>query len=200
MWSGPARPGCDASTTASSAISPAACRRSTNLERGSDGIVHFTNLQLYSPKLRLSGAGERLHDGTFHIVASGRQSKYGPLKLVLDGHIERPKVDLFLASPNESLGIRAMHLLLLPNAAGFDYRASGGSKLGPFTSNGQILLPKNGATIIAIASLDAGERRPAVGPWGLHRPADARQRHARRHARFLSRLRRSADRRAPRRQ
>ena len=31
----------------------------TNLERGSDGIVHFTNLQIFSPKLRLSGAGER---------------------------------------------------------------------------------------------------------------------------------------------
>ena len=27
----------------------------TNLERGNDGIVHFTNLQLYSPKLRLAG-------------------------------------------------------------------------------------------------------------------------------------------------
>ena len=29
-------------------------RLETNLERGNDGIVHFTNLQLYSPKLRLS--------------------------------------------------------------------------------------------------------------------------------------------------
>ena len=128
----------------------------TNLERGSDGIVHFTNLQLYSPKLRLSGAGERLRDGTFHIVASGRQAKYGPVKLVLDGHIERPKLDLFLESPNEALGIKAMHLLLNPTAAGFDYRASGGSKLGPFTSNGQILLPNNAPTVIAIAALDAG--------------------------------------------
>ena len=43
----------------------------TNLERGNDGIVHFTNLQIYSPKLRLSGAGQRFRDGTFHIVASG---------------------------------------------------------------------------------------------------------------------------------
>ncbi|MGE5563966.1 MAG: translocation/assembly module TamB domain-containing protein [Bacillota bacterium] len=128
----------------------------TNLERGSDGIVHFTNLQLYSPKLRLSGSGERLKDGTFHIVASGRQAKYGPLRVVLDGHIERPRVDLFLQSPNEALGIKAMHLLLDPTAAGFNYRASGGSKLGPFTSSGQILLPKNGAAVIAIASLDAG--------------------------------------------
>jgi translocation and assembly module TamB len=128
----------------------------TDLERGNDGIVHFSNLQIYSPKLRLTGAGQRLRDGTFHIVASGRQAKYGPVKLVLDGHIERPRLDLLLDRPNDALGLRAMRLLLLPTAAGFDYRASGGSKLGPFTSNGRILLPKNGATIIAIASLDAG--------------------------------------------
>jgi translocation and assembly module TamB len=128
----------------------------TNLERGNDGIVHFTNLQLYSPKLRLSGAGERLSNGTFHIVATGRQAKYGALRMVLDGNIERPRIDLFLESPNQALGIRAMHLLLDPTQAGFDYRASGGSKLGPFTSKGQILLPKDGPTLIAIAALDAG--------------------------------------------
>jgi translocation and assembly module TamB len=126
----------------------------TDLERGSDGIVHFTNLQLYSPKLRLSGAGQRFRDGTFHIVASGRQAKYGPLKMVLDGHIERPRVDLLLDHPNEAMGITAMRLLLEPTAAGFDYRASGGSKLGPFTSNGQILMPKDAPTVIAIAALD----------------------------------------------
>jgi translocation and assembly module TamB len=128
----------------------------TNLERGNDGIVHFSNLQLFSPKLRLSGAGQRFRDGTFHIVAAGRQARYGPVKLVLDGHIERPKLDLVLDQPNDALGITNMRLLLDPTAAGFDYRASGGSKLGPFTSHGQILLPKDHATVIAIASLDAG--------------------------------------------
>ena len=129
----------------------------TNLERGNDGIVHFSNLQLYSPKLRLSGAGQRFRDGTFHIVASGRQARYGPLKMTLDGRIERPRLDLFLDRPNDALGIRAMRLLLAPIAAGFDYRASGGSKLGPFTSNGRILIPAgNGRTVIAIAALDAG--------------------------------------------
>jgi translocation and assembly module TamB len=128
----------------------------TNLERGGDGVVHFTNLQIYSPRLRLSGAGQRNRDGTFHIVASGRQAKYGPLKLVLDGHIERPKLNIYLERPNDSLGLRAVRLLLDPIANGFNYRASGGSKLGQFTSNGQILMPKNGATVIAIAALDAG--------------------------------------------
>lgn len=128
----------------------------TNLERGNDGIVHFTGLQLYSPKLRLTGAGERFKDGTFHIVASGRQAKYGPVRLILDGQIDRPRLDMYLESPNEALGIKAMHLLLAPSAAGFDYRASGGSKLGPFTSNGQILLPHDAPTTIAIAALDVG--------------------------------------------
>ena len=128
----------------------------TNLERGNDNIVHFTNLQLFSPKLRLSGAGQRFHDGTFHIVATGRQAKYGPLRLILDGHIERPKLDIFLDRPNEALGITNMRLLLDPTSAGFDYRANGGSKLGPFTSNGRILLPQGGATTISIAALDAG--------------------------------------------
>jgi translocation and assembly module TamB len=128
----------------------------TNLERGSDGIVHFTNLQIYSPKLRLSGAGERFKDGTFHINAAGRQAKYGPVRLTLDGHIERPKLQLFLPSPNEALGITDMHLALDPTAAGYNYLANGGSRLGPFTSNGQILLPHDAPTVIAIAALDAG--------------------------------------------
>ena len=128
----------------------------TNLERGADNIVHLTNLQLYSPKLRLSGSGLRFKDGTMHIVAGGRQAKYGPVKLVLDGHIERPRLDLLLDSPNEALGIHVMHLLLDPTPAGFDYRANGGSRLGPFTSTGKILLPKGAPTTISIAALDAG--------------------------------------------
>ena len=89
-------------------------------------------------------------------IAAGRQAKYGPVKLVLDGHIERPKLDIFLDRPNDALGITNMRLALDPIAAGYNYRASGGSRLGPFTSNGQILLPVRAPTVIAIAALDAG--------------------------------------------
>lgn len=126
----------------------------TDLERTGDGILHLTNLQLFSPKLRLSGNGIRRRDGTFHIEASGRQAKYGPVKMVLDGHIERPHVELLLASPNAAMGISAMRLSLDPRDYGFDYRASGGSKLGPFTSNGRILLPRGGRATISIAALN----------------------------------------------
>ncbi len=128
----------------------------TNLERADDGIVHFTDLQLYSPKLRLSGAGERFKDGTFHITASGRQAKYGLIRMTLDGQIERPRVQLFLPSPNETLGITDMHLALDPTTAGYNYKADGGSRLGPFTSVGQIVLPHDAPTVIDVAALDAG--------------------------------------------
>ena len=129
-------------------------RLTTDLVRGEDGILHLSNLQLYSPKLRLSGQGYRRKDGTFHIEASGRQAQYGPLRMVLDGPIERPRVELLLARPNDSLGLRDMRLSLVPSAAGFDYRATGQSRLGPFASHGQILLPHGGQATIAIAALD----------------------------------------------
>jgi translocation and assembly module TamB len=47
-------------------------RIETQLERGPDGIMRFSNLQFYSPKLRLTGEGYRNRDGTFHIVAGRR--------------------------------------------------------------------------------------------------------------------------------
>jgi translocation and assembly module TamB len=134
-------------------------RIETQLERGTDGIVRFSGMQFYSPKLRLAGEGYRNRDGTFHIVARGRQATYGPLRMILDGHIERPKVQLFLESPNETLGVRGMELLLTPTAAGFDYRANGQSRLGPFTSNGRILLPKGGRAVVSIAALDVSGTR-----------------------------------------
>ena len=134
-------------------------RIETGLTRGPDGVLHLNNLQFYSPKLRLAGQGRRNRDGTFHIVARGQQAEYGPLRITLDGNIARPRVDLFLERPNETLGLTNVRLLLDPTNAGFNYRAAGGSRLGPFTSNGQILMPRGGRTTIAIASLDVSGTR-----------------------------------------
>ena len=129
-------------------------RLTTDLERGNDGILRLTNLQIFSPALRLSGQGIRRRDGTFLIEARGRQAKYGPLKVRIDGRIERPRVELTLDRPNEALGVRDMRLFLDPIAAGYDYRATGQSRLGPFTSDGRILLPRGGRATIDIAALN----------------------------------------------
>ena len=159
MSSAPPRPGCAGSTTVSSAsLTGGLPSLTTNLERGNDGIVHLTNLQLYSPKLQAVGRRASASRTAPSISSrAGRQAKYGPLKMVLDGHIERPRArPLPRTARTRRSGSRDMRLLLDPTPAGYDYRASGGSRLGPFTSNGQILLPHDAPTVIAIAALDAG--------------------------------------------
>lgn len=134
-------------------------RIETNFSRGADGVVHFTNLRLTSPKLRVVGNGFLRNDGTFFFEGQGRQADYGPFAIRLDGPISRPRVDLRLARPNAAAGLSDVRLSLVPNAAGFAYTASGGSTLGPFSSQGQILLPPGGATTFQIARLDVSGTR-----------------------------------------
>jgi translocation and assembly module TamB len=144
-------------------------RIETALERGSDGTIRFSNLQLFAPKLRLAGEGRRNRDGTFVITAAGRQARYGPLRLALDGPIARPRLDLLLASPNAAMGLADVRLQLLPAPDGFSYRAAGGSRLGPFSGTGRILLPPGAPAVIDVAALQvggtvaAGQLRPVPG-------------------------------------
>jgi translocation and assembly module TamB len=131
----------------------------TGLERGTDGIIHFVGLTLRAPSIRLSGNGYRRRDGTFFFEGSGTQKQYGPVRLRLDGPISRPKIDLLLARPMASLGLANVRASLIPTPQGFAWRAEGGSTIGPFSGNGNIMLPKSGATMIQIATLDASGLR-----------------------------------------
>ena len=143
----------------------------TDLSRGPDGIIRFNNTRLRSPLLNLSGSGYRRADGTFFFEGGGNHEGYGPVRLKIDGPISRPRVDLVLASPNASLGLSDVALSLRPNATGFAYDARGGSRFGPFTSNGNILLPARGQPAIDIADLtvagSSGSGRLAIVPGGF---------------------------------
>jgi translocation and assembly module TamB len=126
----------------------------TDLVRGTDLVLYFANLRLKAPGIALAGSGYRRRDGSFHIEASGRQATYGSFTMVLDGDIAHPKLAIRLARPNETLGLRDVLLNLDPTAAGFTYRAAGGSTLGPFTSAGAILLPRDEPALIQVGALD----------------------------------------------
>ena len=136
-------------------------RIATGLERTPDGVLHFTNLLLTAPSLRLSGNGIRRRDGTFHFVGSGQQASYGPLTLTLDGHIDRPTLDLVFQHPNAALGLAGVRAHLDPDATGFAFVAQGGSRLGPFAAQGHILLPSGGQAAIEVARLDVSGTRAA---------------------------------------
>lgn len=134
-----------------------------------DGRTAFNNLRITAPDLTAVAHGYRRPDGTFSFTGTGRHDQYGPVKIALDGDITRPKVDLLLARPMDSAGLANVAVKLLPTAAGYRYTASGQSRLGPFTSNGAILLPRSGSSVIDIAALDVsgttarGQLRPVTG-------------------------------------
>jgi translocation and assembly module TamB len=141
----------------------------TDLSLRPDQQLALTNLRLNAPGLTLAVNGVRHRDGTFHFEGSGRHGQYGPLQLTLDGPIERPKVDVLLQRPMDALGLRDVHLLLDPDATGYAFTANGGSTLGPFTGNGQILLPTGGQAVVHVARLAvseviaSGDIRPVTG-------------------------------------
>ncbi|WP_188064577.1 translocation/assembly module TamB domain-containing protein [Sphingobium sp. KCTC 72723] len=133
------------------------------------GEVALTGLRLESPLLTVSGSGVRHRDGSLHLEGSGQHRQYGPLRLTLDGMIERPAIDLLLARPLNALGLRDVRAKLVPDANGYSYTAVGGSTLGPFTGRGVILLPQGGQAIVRVARLDVsgvtatGDIRPVTG-------------------------------------
>lgn len=141
----------------------------SNLSLERDGRVRFSNFVLTAPLLRLAAEGYRATDGSFHFTGSGRHESYGPLRLSLDGKIERPRVDIHLASPMPALGLSDVHAVLVPDDAGYAFTAEGGSRLGPFTGHGAILLPKGADALIDVKSLKidgataSGALRPVTG-------------------------------------
>lgn len=138
----------------------------TGLERTPDGILHFRNLVLTGPSIRLVGNGYRRRDGTFVFAAAGRQATYGPVTLKLDGRIERPTLDLIFEQPNKALGLRDVRLHLSPSAQGFTFTAAGGSRLGAFDGAGDILLPRGADAQIAVGRLDVSGTS-ATGTIGI---------------------------------
>jgi len=138
-------------------------RLETNLTRGPDRIIRFSNLRLIAPKLNLVASGIRRIDGTFQLEGAGRHADYGPLRVSLDGRIERPRLVVRLERPVTALGLTNVVLHLDPNAAGFVWRAEGGSALGPFTGNGAIVLPPGQPALIQVAALNVSGTRASGG-------------------------------------
>ena len=146
-------------------------RLDTRLTRTPDGIMHFSNLVLTAPAIRITGAGIRRRDGTFQFQGTGTQSSYGPFRLALDGQIDHPKVQLLLDHPVQALGLTQVALNLDPVVQGFQFRASGGSAAGPFQANGLIRTAPGQPTAIEVADISVtgthGKGRLVSGAGGF---------------------------------
>lgn len=141
----------------------------SNLSLGADKRLMFTGLRLEAPLLSLSADGYRRPDRSFHFEGSGTHKRYGPVRLTLDGRIEQPTIDLLLQRPLDALGVADMRVHLVPDDAGYQFTALGGSTLGAFNGEGQILLPRGAQAVVRVAKLAvsgitaSGDLRPVTG-------------------------------------
>jgi translocation and assembly module TamB len=146
-------------------------RIDTRLVRTPDGIMHFSNLVLTAPAIRITGAGIRRRDGSFQFQGAGTQASYGPFKLALDGQIDHPKVQLQLDHPVDPLALKQVALTLDPVPEGFQVRAGGGSMIGPFQAHGLIRTVPNAPTVIEVADIAVsgthGKGTLTSGPGGF---------------------------------
>ncbi|VWX56081.1 translocation/assembly module TamB domain-containing protein [Sphingorhabdus sp. 109] len=125
----------------------------TGLALGPDGLLRFTDLNLSAPKISFRGSGRQTSAATFAFRGSGKQDSYGRFDLKLDGALNRPKIALLLDSPLPAAGLSAVSLQLDPSKGGFSYIASGGSTLGPFSSDGMILTTPGQDTAVRVDRL-----------------------------------------------
>jgi translocation and assembly module TamB len=128
-------------------------RLDTKLVRSTDGVLHFSNTVLTGPSIRITGSGIRRRDGSFQFSGTGTQETYGPFRITLDGMIDHPVVRLVLDHPVDPLGLSQVALDLDPVPAGFDFRAKGGSLIGPFDAHGVIRTGPGLPTFIDVADL-----------------------------------------------
>lgn len=144
-------------------------RLRTRLLRGEDGLFRFPDFTITAPLLNFTGGGQRNRDATFDIEGVGSHNRWGSFDMALVGRLERPRIVLDLDSPFDTARLANVKLVLDPAETGFAYQAGGGSLLGPFTSSGNILLPRGGGAtfdidrLLVADTLARGRLRPENG-------------------------------------
>lgn len=84
----------------------------------------------------------------------GRQAQYGPFTFDAELAADGPRAVLVLADPLPAAGLADVRVGLAPSTNGFAIDLEGGSLLGPFDGNIELILPEDGPTRIAIEELN----------------------------------------------
>lgn len=114
---------------------------------GPDGIFRFPSFKVTAPLLSFEGSGRRLKDRSYLISGDGAHERYGQANVEISGDLARPMISLLLDRPLDSLGLRDVRVTLSPQENGFAFNSEGQSLLGPFSADGDLLLPVGEAFI-----------------------------------------------------
>ncbi|MBI1403442.1 MAG: DUF490 domain-containing protein [Porphyrobacter sp.] len=111
------------------------------------------NVRIDSPRLTAS-LDTKVEDGNTVIAGSGRQTDYGAFTFDATLADDGPRGELVLASPYPAAGLKNVHVAIAPSEDGFALDVSGGSLLGPFEGQLDLILPETGPTRVAIERLE----------------------------------------------
>src|SRR5262249_27575504 len=79
---------------------------SSNVAYGSDGVVHFADLRLESPQLRITGGnGSYSPKGQIVFNANAIHSQYGPIGVKMTGTISNPQARIVAERPGLGIGL-----------------------------------------------------------------------------------------------
>ncbi|MFL0357350.1 translocation/assembly module TamB domain-containing protein [Erythrobacter sp. GH1-10] len=87
------------------------------------------------------------------LAGSGRHSQYGPFTVDAEIAADGPRATLVLADPLPAAGLSNVRLAIAPNDDGFAIDTEGGSLLGPFEGELDLVLPADAPTRLAINRL-----------------------------------------------
>ena len=122
------------------------------LSLGANRPIAFNKLRIDAPRLTATLNG-RVQNGRTTLAGSGRQADYGPFTVEATITGAGPRATLVFANPYPAAGLKDVRVALEPSKDGFRIATSGQSLLGPFDGNLGLIMPRGGATQIAIERL-----------------------------------------------
>src|SRR5262249_35845931 len=107
---------------------------SSTVAYGPDGIVHFSNLQLESPQLRVTGgAGSYAPNGQIVLNANAIHSQYGRVGVKLVGTLDRPQAHVFAEHPGLGIGLANLDAAITSAPGGYRLKGTADTDYGPLT-------------------------------------------------------------------
>jgi len=127
---------------------------SADVRYGTDGIVHFSDLRLSAPRLRVTdGQGSYAPDGRIRLAARAQSADYGPLGVEVAGTISDPRAVLRAERPGLGIGLANLEARINGAPNGYRLAATGDTDYGPLSAD-VVLLTASGPLTIDVERAD----------------------------------------------
>lgn len=109
---------------------------SSHVRYGSDGIAHFSDLQLTAPDLVVRGGrGMWSPDGRIELVANGTSDRYGAIGVHVAGTIANPDAHVTAERPDFGIGLANLDARIVGASGGYRFDMTGDTDYGPLKAD-----------------------------------------------------------------